>query len=166
MPVSDGVYDVFAAETRLVPCWPHQRPDALPSLVAHVEVLDSNLDDSVIDAMLFDELAAEPIELVRRRPLEASIAARSESAFWEGLDGEQGVFLATYEELPVGTQVDLTVHLPGGVSFVNAAEVRFVRSGNERTWPGLGLELQETSAEAARAIARFARVRPSLFYAM
>ena len=95
--------------------------------------------------------------------LEASIAATTQDTFWEGLEGELGVFLATYTELPVGTEVVVTVYLPGA-EFTAKATVAWTRRRLDGLWPGLGLALQP-SQEIEALIRRFSRFRPSLFHA-
>ena len=94
--------------------------------------------------------------------LEASVAAQSNDYFWEDLDCHRGVFLATYKEIPVGTTVRITVHLPGA-DFTTLATVAWVRPCLEHCWPGLGLKLQ-TNDRINNIIARFSRFRPSLFH--
>lgn len=95
--------------------------------------------------------------------LDVAIARNSDSHIWESLDGEYGVFLATYQTLAIGTQVRLTVHLLDR-TFDTTATVRWVRNENTGVWPGLGLELDAVSDAFAVAIARFAQIRPAMFH--
>lgn len=131
-------------------------------------------DSLEIDLHLLEPRAddAAPLELVididfvtdeERLRLDVAIAHNSDSHIWEGLDGEYGVFLATYQTLPIGTQVELTVHLLDQ-SFEAPATVRWVRAENTGVWPGLGLELDLLTEDIARTIERFGRVRPAMFH--
>lgn len=120
-------------------------------------------DDEELEAEL--EIAID-IDLVtdeERTHLDVAIARSSDSHIWESLDGEYGVFLATYQTLPIDTQVRLTVHLLDR-TFDTTATVRWVRNENTGVWPGLGLELDVVSDELAVAIARFGQIRPAMFH--
>lgn len=99
-----------------------------------------------------------PIDVDEPEPvaLEVSIARQSESAIWEGLDGEVGVFLATYDELPIGTEVTLTVHLTGERPFETRARVVWLRNA-PGLWPGLGLRLLENRPDVWFRIQRFSQ---------
>ncbi|MCB9632668.1 MAG: hypothetical protein H6721_11100 [Sandaracinus sp.] len=88
--------------------------------------------------------------------LEVSLAPQSESAVWEGLEGELGVFLATYDDLPIGTEVKLTVHLTGERSFETRARVIWLRAA-DGMWPGVGLRLLENRPDVWFRLQRFSR---------
>lgn len=109
------------------------------------------------DAPSFPSLEI-PIDVDEPEPvaLEVSIARQSESAIWEGLDGEVGVFLATYDELPIGTEVALTVHLTGERPFETRARVVWLRNA-PGLWPGLGLRLLENRPDVWFRIQRFSQ---------
>lgn len=98
-----------------------------------------------------------------RHPLEAAVALRSESHLWEGFDGELGVFVATYEELPIGTPVELTLHLLGEPPLTLHATVRFLRD-DPTQWRGLGLQLDHPTAYLREAYRRFGRRRRPAFF--
>ncbi|MCA9615528.1 MAG: hypothetical protein KC586_22385 [Myxococcales bacterium] len=142
----------------------------------------SDLDLAALDAELdaFEALATQhdaapyastdsleiPIELEEPTTLalEVSLAPQSESAVWEGLEGELGVFLATYDELPIGTEVKLTVHLTGERSFETRARVIWLR-GADGMWPGAGLRLLENRPDVWFRLQRFSRrCRPPMFH--
>ncbi|MEM9073817.1 MAG: hypothetical protein AAGE52_35325 [Myxococcota bacterium] len=97
--------------------------------------------------------------------LEASVAPQSMDCFWEGLDGELGVVLATYEELPLESQVRLTIHVSGEASLETTGTVRFLRAEQRDGWPGMGIEV-DPSEELRATVHRFARRRPSLFHSV
>jgi hypothetical protein len=116
-----------------------------------------SLEPSVRAAPSFPSIEI-PIDVDEPEPvaLEVSIARQSESAIWEGLDGEVGVFLATYDELPIGTEVTLTVHLTGERPFETRARVVWLRNA-PGLWPGLGLRLHENRPDVWFRIQRFSQ---------
>ncbi len=130
--------------------------------------LDIDLDflAPAAEAEVEEEIEIEvEIDLVadqEQLKLEVAIARNSDSHVWEGLDGEFGVFLATYQTLAVGTQVQLTVHLLDR-TFTTAATVRWMRNENTGIWPGVGLEIDVLTPEITTAIQRFGKVRPAMF---
>ena len=125
------------------------------------------LEPSSEAASSLDEVELEiDIDLVTEEEqlrLEVEIAQSSDSHIWEGLDGECGVFLATYQTLPIGTHVQLTVHLMDR-AFSVSATVRWMRDENTGIWPGLGLEFDVVTVEVAKALERFAQIRPAMFH--
>jgi hypothetical protein len=138
---------------------------------AELGVIESNddRDDPIDDELSPFEASTEtdapsfpsieiPIDVDEPEPvaLEVSIARQSESAIWEGLDGELGVFLATYDELPIGTEVTLTVHLTGERPFESRARVVWLRNA-PGLWPGLGLRLLENRPDVWFRIQRFSQ---------
>jgi len=98
-----------------------------------------------------------------RHALEAAVALRSESHLWEGFDGDLGVFVATYRELPIGSPVTLTLHLLGEPTLTLHATVRFLRDDPSQ-WRGLGLQLDQPTAYLREAFRRFGRRRPPAFF--
>ena len=106
---------------------------------------------------------APPVRAPSAPRLAVAVAPRSESFVWEGLDGEAGVFVATYAEHPIGAAVELELHLMGEGSFTAPGTVRFVRAAGD-CWPGLGVELDRVSPELDAALTRFARPRPPRFH--
>ncbi len=106
-----------------------------------------------------------------RQRLEASVTFESQTNFFTGFAqniSEGGLFVATFDTLPVGTVTDLELTLPGGVRIRAAAEVRWVREFKEdapEVWPGMGLMFTDLPAEAREAIEAFMARREPLFYA-
>lgn len=103
-----------------------------------------------------------------RSDLEANIGATTESNFFVGFSGEisdGGVFVATYQSLPVGAKVSVLVTLPGGYEQSIPGTVRFVRDPMDmESEPGIGVKFDRLGAEARELILRFIRKRPPLFY--
>src|SRR5690606_16456353 len=88
---------------------------------------------------------AAPVVAGERTSLEANIGATTESNFYVGFTGEVaegGVFLATYDVLPVRTSVQVLVTLPGGFEFRVNGWVRYVRDPfdfSADSNPGMGI---------------------------
>lgn len=78
-----------------------------------------------------------------------------------------GLFVATFDLLPVGNEIDLSFSLPNSERITTRAVVRWIRDVNElapEMWPGMGLEFQELSEEARGAIDSFVAEREPLFF--
>ena len=101
--------------------------------------------------------------------LEVALAPRSESTLYGGFDADpaEGVFIATYERLPVGSALFVRVHLPGGHGFRTPATVEFVREP-EAEQPGLpvgmGVRLKGLDARMRGLLKTFARFRTPMFW--
>lgn len=101
--------------------------------------------------------------------LEVALAPRSESNFYGGFDDEHpdGVFVATYRELPVKSALYVVVHLPGGYRFRSPALVEFVREApdaDDGIPAGLGLKMCGLDARMRQLIRNFCKHRPPMFY--
>lgn len=113
---------------------------------------------------------APPPSTGPRRELEVNIGATTESNFFVGFSGEVsagGVFVATYDVLPVHTSVHVLVTLPGGYEFRTEGWVRFVRdpmSFDDDAEPGMGVQFERLAPDARELVMRFLRKRPPMFY--
>jgi len=92
--------------------------------------------------------------------------------FYAGLTmnvSEGGLFIATYDDLPLGTKMDLNVSLPSGIQIRVAGKVVWVREYNKFTQdqpPGVGVQFLDLKEGDRAAIADFVRSRdPILFEA-
>ncbi len=107
---------------------------------------------------------------VAREHIEANLGATTESNFYVGFSGEisqGGVFVSTYNILPVGTAARLLVTLPGNLSTEVNGSVRFVRDPMDMTSdsePGMGVAFEGLSKDSRELILRFIRKRPPMFY--
>jgi uncharacterized protein (TIGR02266 family) len=103
-----------------------------------------------------------------REKLEANIGATTESNFFVGFSGEiseGGVFISTYETLPLETPVELFLTLPGGYESTIPGRVLFVRDPMDmESEPGMGVRFETLSVQARELILRFIRKRPPLFF--
>jgi uncharacterized protein (TIGR02266 family) len=110
----------------------------------------------------------EPAYKGPRKRIEANVGATTESNFFVGFSGEiseGGVFIATFETLPMGTHVEVLITLPGGYESKIPGMVQFVRDPMDmEAEPGLGVQFEGLSTEARDLILRFIRKRPPLFF--
>ena len=139
--------------------------------------------------------AVEPIPLVRRRDsapeepvapppapparerrarerfeIAADIGFHSETNFYTGYSADisdGGLFLATYDLLPVGTELTISFMLPEGYQVTTRGHVSWLREPREidsDTRPGMGISFDSLAKDDYEAILRFAGRRPPLFY--
>jgi uncharacterized protein (TIGR02266 family) len=105
-----------------------------------------------------------------RVQLRTNIGLGSDSNFFTGFSTDihtGGLFVATVETVPRGTQVDLDFTLPGGRPLKASGVVRWLREPNDHTpdlMPGVGVQFQELQPEVASLISDFVRQREPLFY--
>ncbi|MEC7522283.1 MAG: PilZ domain-containing protein [Myxococcota bacterium] len=140
-----------------------------PPAAGSWNVLLEDHDATVIDARPLG-LRVPEIEPVRvpapEAFLEVALAPYSDSNVVVDLDGRvDGVFAATYRELPLGAHVEVRLCLPGGVELMTRATVRWARAASTGR-PGLGLAFARLDAEDADLLQTFAAYRePELFVA-
>jgi uncharacterized protein (TIGR02266 family) len=78
-----------------------------------------------------------------------------------------GIFVATHLLKPVGSSIELSIHLPDhDEPICGKGEVRWVREYNERSDmpPGMGIRFNEIENKAVEAIEQFLRQREPLFF--
>jgi uncharacterized protein (TIGR02266 family) len=102
--------------------------------------------------------------------MHTSIDMRSDSNFFTGFSmdiSEGGVFIATVEPVPRGTQVELDFTLPGGRPMKVMGVVRWVREADSRNpelMPGVGVQFTGLPPEVASAISSFVTTRDPMFF--
>ncbi|HQP33588.1 MAG TPA: PilZ domain-containing protein, partial [Polyangiaceae bacterium] len=109
---------------------------------------------------------------LRRRPrvpLEVEVGLSGDNTFFAGLsmdvvDG--GLFVATWQALPVGTLVEVSLVLPGGHAVTAPGVVVFVIDEREELSPGMGITLSGLAPQHLDAIRRFCKQRPPTYYDM
>lgn len=105
-----------------------------------------------------------------RVAMEANVGATTESNFFVGFSGEigeGGVFVATYNVVPIDTLIEVLVTLPGGFEAKLPGKVRFVRDPLDFSMdsePGVGVAFEALPEKERELILRFIRKRPPLFY--
>lgn len=173
------------AEPSLVKPWPSLAPPDSP--------LDSAVDDLVPDAesteseLITPDYGGEPCPSLQRLAVreepepappqrrraerqlcEFELTFLEETHFYSGLTQDistGGMFIATYNLLPIGTPLTLSFELwPGQVIEVNGV-VRWVREeAADGARPGLGVAFTDLSPEALSSIQAFCALRPPLVY--
>ncbi len=81
---------------------------------------------------------------------------------------EGGLFVATTQQVPIGTEVDVQFSLPGGERIEVRGVVRWTREVNDNApdvFPGLGVQFVSLPPNAGAVIQRFVASREPMFYA-
>jgi uncharacterized protein (TIGR02266 family) len=105
-----------------------------------------------------------------RLAVEVEVSLHTEHNFYAGLTenlSEGGLFIATYEDLPVGTNMDVVLTLPDHPPIKAKGIVRWVREHSQFTEdvsPGVGVQFSGLSEDDRAAIERFIKAREPLFY--
>jgi uncharacterized protein (TIGR02266 family) len=102
-----------------------------------------------------------------RVALEVDVSLYSETQFFAGLVedvSEGGLFVATFASLPLGTEIDLVFTLPTGHEVRTRGAVRWLRSVDCETSPGIGVQFEDLRPIDAAAISTFLRHRPALVW--
>lgn len=112
----------------------------------------------------------QPKRSSKRVTFEAAIDLGSDSNFFTGFStnlSEGGVFVTTLAEVPLGTQVELSLSLPGQKPIPLKGTVRWTREHNDlapKQMPGVGVQFAELPQEAAQRINAFVQQREPLFF--
>ncbi len=107
---------------------------------------------------------------VQRVPIEADIGLQSDTNFYTGFTEDisaGGIFVATYNLLPLGSMVTISFTLPDGHLVVCKGRVRWHREHNEAAAdisPGIGVQFEGLSPADQRAITHFLARRAPMFY--
>ncbi len=100
----------------------------------------------------------------------AEISLGSDHNFFTGFTNDisdGGVFVATVNLMPIGTQVDLAFSLPGGPRIEGKGEVRWVREFDDRNpdaFPGMGIRFTDLPLPDVTAIHGFTQQREPMFF--
>jgi uncharacterized protein (TIGR02266 family) len=101
-----------------------------------------------------------------RVALAVEIDLSSGSHFFSGLSGdlsEGGVFVETYRDIPVGSEVALEFDLPNG-SVTAHGSVKWHRDHSDSSPPGVGVSFDDLSEEGKEIIVAFCSKRAPLYY--
>ena len=105
-----------------------------------------------------------------RRQIEVDIGIHSGTNFFTGFSQDissGGLFVATYDVLPIGAKINVNFQLPDGPVLSLDGTVRWVREYNETVpdvEPGMGIQFEDISAEGSVAINRFMEQNQPIFY--
>jgi uncharacterized protein (TIGR02266 family) len=115
-------------------------------------------------------VAPPPRRQSPRVRMQAAIDLSSDDNFFNGFSSnisDGGLFVATVNLLPLGTDVDLAFTLPSGERIEAKGTVQWVREVNDKlpdAFPGMGVAFKDLSAQAQDAINGFVAQREPLFY--
>jgi uncharacterized protein (TIGR02266 family) len=101
-----------------------------------------------------------------RIALDVDIGLASDSHFFSDLSGdvsEGGLFVQTYRDLPVGSDVALDFELPGG-RVTTHGRVCWHRAESETAPAGVGVTFAELPEDARAIIHQFCAARAPLYY--
>jgi uncharacterized protein (TIGR02266 family) len=113
----------------------------------------------------------KPQRASARVKMQAAIDFTSDNNFYAGFSAnisDGGLFVATVNLLPLGTEVDLSFTLPSGQRIEAKGRVSWVREVNDKipdAFPGMGVQFVGLAPAAQAAIAQFLAQRDPLFYA-
>ncbi len=99
--------------------------------------------------------------------VETDIGLFSDSTFYTGLSHDLsngGLFVATYQPKPPGTQVSLFFVLPDGHEVEASGIVRWTREASADSPPGMGIAFSELDPADLEAITRFCHARPPIYH--
>lgn len=105
-----------------------------------------------------------------RLAIEAEVGFQSETNFFTGFTEDistGGLFVATYDTLPMGSKLSVNFTLPDGRLISVEGVVRWIREFNEMTpdtVPGMGVQFESLSAEDEETIRSFIEERSPLFF--
>jgi len=122
----------------------------------------------------FSRLESQDAEAQRRTheryAVDLDVGLGSDHNFYAGFAenlSAGGIFVATHLLKPVGSSIELSIHLPDHETpIVGKGEVRWVREYNERSDmpPGMGIRFNEIGPDAVALIEQFLRQREPLFF--
>lgn len=104
----------------------------------------------------------------RRVDLDVDIGLHSETNFFVGFAediSDGGLFVATYDLLPIGTELTLSLVLPGGRQIIAPGSVTWIRDPHDgELAPGVGVRFERLDEEDRQAIDRFLKKRAPMFF--
>ncbi len=115
--------------------------------------------------------AKKPQRSSARVKMQAAVDFTSDDNFFAGFSAnisDGGLFVATVNLLPLGTEVDLSFSLPSGERIEARGVVQWVREVNDQlpdAFPGMGVQFAQLSSSAQAAIGQFLAQRDPLFFA-
>ncbi len=110
-----------------------------------------------------------PLRSHKRLSFEVEVNLTTKHNFFTGHSqniSEGGLFLATDESLPVGTPIDLTIHLPEQIPIEAPGEVRWLQNNKQFSSPGLspgvGVAFTGLNKGDQRVLEQFIKLRAPL----
>ena len=121
-------------------------------------------------AVMGDQLPHDKRRSVQRVAIEADIGFQSDSNFFTGFSEDisaGGVFIATFEILPIGSTLQVNFTMPDGYLISTSGIVRWVREYNELaedTEPGMGIQFDGLVDHDKNIIESYLTQREPIFY--
>lgn len=148
-------------------------PASQASVTEHVVTLPPATSEQSLSRIVVSTYpAAEPSDGERRHiervGYEFEVEFLDDTHLMSGLTqdiSQGGLFVATYQTLPIGSLIHLALELPGGRVEVQG-EVRWARPECEalEQRPGFGVTFLDVSPEALAALSEFCRSHPPHYY--
>ena len=107
---------------------------------------------------------------VPRLQLDCEVGLETETNFFAGFGWDissGGLFVACFEPMHVGQEVEVSFSLPGGPAVRAVCVVRWTRDSegsNSHVLPGVGLQFLDLSKEGRAAVERFVKQREPMFF--
>lgn len=126
---------------------------------------------TVTEVMAAAPAAKKPMRTSARVKMQAAVDFNSDNNFFNGFSAnisDGGLFVATVNLLPLGTEVDLSFTLPSGERIEARGKVQWVREVNDQlidAFPGMGVQFSALNPAAQSAITQFLVQRDPLFFA-
>ena len=101
-----------------------------------------------------------------RIPIHTEVSLASDSQFFTGLTGnisKGGLFVATYQPVPIGSAVTMQIALPDG-ELKATGVVRWIREATSGALPGVGVAFDPLDTASAERIASFCALREPLLH--
>jgi uncharacterized protein (TIGR02266 family) len=121
-------------------------------------------------AAIHGEIPRDPRRTVPRYSIETEIGFQSDSNFFTGFTedvSEGGLFVATYDNRPIGSKLSVNFTLPDGHLVSAEGIVRWTREYNGATpnvLPGMGVQFTALEKSDQAKINRFLTQREPMFY--
>ena len=126
---------------------------------------------SVTEVMAAAPAAKKPVRTSARVKMQVAVDINSDTNFFNGFSAnisDGGLFVATVNLLPLGTEVDLSFSLPSGERIEAKGKVQWVREVNDQlidAFPGMGVQFSSLNPAAQAAVTQFLVQRDPLFFA-
>lgn len=115
--------------------------------------------------------AAQHRRSAPRIDIEVEVGFNDHNNFYVGFSeniSEGGLFVATYDLKPVGTEMTIRFALPSGDEIETIGVVRWIRDPRDNqdsdTPPGLGVQFEQLTEEQQRLIREFTELQAPIFY--
>jgi uncharacterized protein (TIGR02266 family) len=146
------------------------RSESYPSLeLGEIDVASLGDLGPELAELLYPQSAAAADDRSDWNILEVEVGLVGENNFFAGLSmdvSEGGVFVATYEPSPIGTNLMISFVLPDGHSVTTPGVVRFLIDARGDIPPGMGVSFADLAHEDLKAIRKFCKTRRPTYYEM